>query len=685
MSSAQNLFHDIDGVIQNIKKELDTMQQNPQFTVPRTPTSQTDFAHDVTFPTAPRVPAGPAPPPQDIASHNQRTGHADIRPKVLPFSSPASVPLPRVSHFTFASDRGPPASRLQIRPPPFVPERPEIWFAIMENIFVQQQIVNDLEQFTLVICNLDQRASSVVSDIIMQPPPQQAYATLKTALISRCTKPVDQRISQLLYHEKRGDRSPSDFYRHLRAMVDPSVFSDTLLLHIWQQQLPPQVGLTLIAYEGRPLSELLQVADRAHSLFDSRATVAAAATTSANDTSRARPEPVDAAPPACAATTARRAPDATEDFRSLRAAIDQLTAQLQRLEPRDVAAADTHTRRRQPTRPPRHANNGTGWMFLVDTGSDVSTLPVNFFPSDKRTEETTLKAVNDSVIHTYGQKTLPVDIGLPEECNWTFVMADIDQPILGADFLAKHALSVDLHKSQLVHSVNGFVIPGIQGRPTSHACQRVDNLSAPTWEDTIATKEADRHTAQTTSKQLTTQQQAPAVSTTKATPKPQQGTRKSRAKHETVHHIRTTPGPPVSSRVRRLAPDRLRETKAIFNEMLQEGTIQPSNSPWSSPLHLAQLVYGEPLRVPAEFLAPVPLPDDTQLPHLLQQMRKQAETLRAAPTSQHGTHPVFIHKSLDTCSHIMLRTDLVSTALELANCGQILNWTISHLASKPSP
>ncbi|XP_049809407.1 uncharacterized protein LOC126252551 [Schistocerca nitens] len=155
----------------------------------------------------------------------------------------------------------------------------------MENIFVQQQIVDDFEQFTLVVCNLDQRASSVVSDIIMQPPPQQAYATLKTALILRCTKPVDQRITQLLYHEKCGDRSPSDFYWHLRAMVDPSVFSDTLLLDIWQQQLPPRVDLTLIAYEGWRLSELLQVADRAHSLLDSRAIVAADATTSANDTS----------------------------------------------------------------------------------------------------------------------------------------------------------------------------------------------------------------------------------------------------------------------------------------------------------------------------------------------------------------------------------------------------------------
>ncbi|XP_049855496.1 uncharacterized protein LOC126336060 [Schistocerca gregaria] len=175
----------------------------------------------------------------------------------------------------------------------------------MENIFAQQQIVDDFEQLTLVICNLDQCASSVISDIIMQHPPQQAYATLKTVLISRYTKPVHQQITQLLCHEKNGDRSPSYFYCHLCAMVDPSVFSDTLLVHIWQQQLPPQLCLTLIAYEGRPLNELLQVADIPHSMFNSRSTVANATTTLTNDTSRARPEPIEVAPPACAATITR--------------------------------------------------------------------------------------------------------------------------------------------------------------------------------------------------------------------------------------------------------------------------------------------------------------------------------------------------------------------------------------------
>jgi hypothetical protein len=56
-------------------------------------------------------------------------------------------------------------------------------------------------------------------------------------------------------------------------------------------------------------------------------------------------------------------------------------------------------------------------------------------------------------------------------------------------------------------------------------------------------------------------------------------------RHKTLHHIRTTPGPPVTCRPRRLAPDRLAIAKAEFDAMLQDGTTCGSESSWSSALH----------------------------------------------------------------------------------------------------
>ena len=58
-------------------------------------------------------------------------------------------------------------------------------------------------------------------------------------------------------------------------------------------------------------------------------------------------------------------------------------------------------------------------------------------------------------------------------------------------------------------------------------------------------------------------------------------------KHSTLHYIQTTDLPPVVSRPRRMRPELLKVAKAEFDDMIREGTARPSNSPWSSPLHLA--------------------------------------------------------------------------------------------------
>lgn len=52
------------------------------------------------------------------------------------------------------------------------------------------------------------------------------------------------------------------------------------------------------------------------------------------------------------------------------------------------------------------------------------------------------------------------------------------------------------------------------------------------------------------------------------------------------HYIETTSGPPEACRPRRLAPDKLKAAKLEFDLLRQEGIIQPSQSPWTAPLHM---------------------------------------------------------------------------------------------------
>ena len=49
----------------------------------------------------------------------------------------------------------------------------------------------------------------------------------------------------------------------------------------------------------------------------------------------------------------------------------------------------------------------TGTKYLIDTGADVSVIPVSKY-GKQQTSDFSLEAANKSVIHTYGQKSLMV-------------------------------------------------------------------------------------------------------------------------------------------------------------------------------------------------------------------------------------------------------------------------------------
>ena len=51
-----------------------------------------------------------------------------------------------------------------------------------------------------------------------------------------------------------------------------------------------------------------------------------------------------------------------------------------------------------------------------------------------------LVAANNTTINTYGTCRRIVDVGLKRDYSWTFIGADVKQPILGADFFKAYAL-----------------------------------------------------------------------------------------------------------------------------------------------------------------------------------------------------------------------------------------------------
>ena len=99
--------------------------------------------------------------------------------------------------------------------------------------------------------------------------------------------------------------------------------------------------------------------------------------------------------------------------------------------------------------------------FLVDTGAFISVLSATAADKNRRTVSSLrLQAANGSMIRTYGQKSLTLNLGLRRTFTWVFVIADVRQHILGADFLGHYKLLVDISRRKLIDQITTLAVPG---------------------------------------------------------------------------------------------------------------------------------------------------------------------------------------------------------------------------------
>ena len=107
--------------------------------------------------------------------------------------------------------------------------------------------------------------------------------------------------------------------------------------------------------------------------------------------------------------------------------------------------------------------------------------------------------VNKTSVTTYGDKSLTLDFGLRRIYRWIFTVADITFPILGADFLAFHDLTVDVFRRKLIDCASKLSIHCIQthdfspcpvfakpdaDNPYAHLLTKFPTMIRPSYSDT---------------------------------------------------------------------------------------------------------------------------------------------------------------------------------------------------------
>ncbi|CAG7785549.1 unnamed protein product, partial [Allacma fusca] len=167
-----------------------------------------------------------------------------------------------------------------------------------------------------------------------------------------------------------------------------------------------------------------------------------------------------------------------------------------------------------------------------------------------------LYGANDSEIKTYGTKSIRVSLNLQKIFQWEFQIADINTPIIGADFIYNFGLLLDLRGNQIIDLTTKC---SSKGKIFESNISHISTLSQKSPYSELLKK----YHSITQERFLDS----------------------SKVKHSTVHFIETR-GPPVFCAPRRLNSAKFKVAKETFDSLIKLGICRPSKGSWASPLHM---------------------------------------------------------------------------------------------------
>ena len=419
---------------------------------------------------------------------------------------------------------------------------------------------------------------SQVTHAIDRAPEDELYTTLKSTVIRLLSGSQERRLQQLFSQTELGDRTPSQLLRHMRTLVGDANVDDTIFQQLWMRCLPSHIAACLASCSDKcDLEELAEKAERIQEYYDRPPFF-----------QLAQPKPCPSKPQETEALTkiltkldtlGRNSPPPKCGKQRLRSqnrinkpsnhknrvcyyhrtyGDDAKKCQPECTYPKVDKASSQKKLQRQSVQTTTDFGNllnrllyvtdrNSKLKFLIDTGSEVSVIPRSTEKHFLHPIGLSLQAANNTKISIYGQKSLTLDFGLRCEFPFIFLIADVQKPIIGADFLSKLGLFVNFKDCSLHENLNSCHITCATDVPDSISL----HVLIPTnhqFSDILP--------------------KFPSIFRAQAeTLEP---------KHHITHHIITT-GWPVYAKPRRLRPNKLQVAKQEFQPMVSLSIVRPSN------------------------------------------------------------------------------------------------------------
>ena len=458
---------------------------------------------------------------------------------------------------------------VSIKIPQFWPTRPEVWFSLLEAQFTTKNITSEETKYYHALTGLDKATAEEISAFICNPPERNKYSALKELLNSIFGYNQTEKDSRLLAITGLGDRKPSALLRYMDSLTTPADRKTTIYKALFLSHLPESIRVILARDSPTDINQLAKTADDI---------LAAQSTPSPNSISAAIAS-TDMTSQSVESATQGKWQHKTRCYYHVRFGEQARKCGNSSTTPCDMAhliRTSKKDKKKGQTIEPVNSNytqdgkrtlsvwdRKTGITYLVDSGAEVSCIPAT--RQDRQNLPTTdpLIAANGSSISTFGKKELTIHLG-DSSYNWPFHIANVDHPLLGADFLVANNLAIDLKNRRLIDLATYSIVPA-----------NTSNIS-----DILAVHEVRAGDSELS----TIINEFPNLLIPHFDVSDQN--------HHGVEHHLVTEGPPVFARARRLRDDQLNLAKAEFKKMEDLGIIRRSNSPWSSPLHMVPKANG---------------------------------------------------------------------------------------------